>query len=82
MRNQTALSSFLVSEKMPDAGKHSKKRAEKEDQMILKGSNGAVGRIDTRHHLGSTVSAVRAHEAGARILFSRHAGSWKREGCG
>ena len=48
MRKQTALSSFLVSEKTPDAGKHSKTRAEKEDQMILKGSIDAVGRIHTR----------------------------------
>jgi len=36
MRAQTALSSFLVSEQTPDAGKPSKTRAEKEDQMILK----------------------------------------------
>jgi len=48
MRKQTALSSFLASEKTLDAGKHSKTRAEKEDQMILKGSNDAVSRIDTR----------------------------------
>ena len=48
MRKQTALGSFLVSEKTPDAGQLLKTRAEKEDQMILKGSNDAVGRIDTR----------------------------------
>jgi len=47
MRKQTALSSFLVSEKTPDPWKHSKTRAEKDDQMILKGSNDAVGKIDT-----------------------------------
>jgi len=39
MRKQTTLSSFLLSEKTPDAGKHSKTSAEKDDQMILKGSN-------------------------------------------
>jgi len=47
MRKQTALSSYLVSEKTSDAGKHSKTSAEKDDQMILKGSNDAVGGIDT-----------------------------------
>ena len=45
LREQTTLSLFLVSEKMPDAGKHSKTRAEREDQMIPKGLNDAVGRI-------------------------------------
>jgi len=56
MRKQNALSLFLVSEKTPDAGKHSKTRVEKEDQIILKGSNNAVGRIDTR---------IRAFDSGA-----------------
>jgi len=65
MRKQTALSSFLVSEKTPDAGKHSKTRAEKEDQMILKGSSDAVGRIDTK----GLFHALRRMRKGFSLLF-------------
>jgi len=44
---EATMSPFLVSEQKPDPGKHSKTRAGKEDDMILKGSHDAVCRIDT-----------------------------------
>ena len=47
MGKETALSSFLASEYTPDAGKHPRKRTENDDQLMLKGSNDAVSRIDT-----------------------------------
>jgi len=69
MRKQTALSSFLVSEKTPDAGQHSRTRAEKDDQMILKGSNDAVGRIDTRAWEAAFKHALAATQAPCTVVF-------------
>jgi len=67
MRKQTTLSSFLVSEKTSDAGKHSKTSAEKYNQMILKGSNDAVGRIDTSGRKGKQdKGATTKHKTRAR----------------
>jgi len=42
MGKETALRSFTPSEQTPDSGKHSKKRTEKEDQVMLKRSNDAI----------------------------------------
>ena len=47
MGKEAALRSFLPSKQTPDAGKHSKKRTEKEDHKLLKASNDAVSGTDT-----------------------------------